>query len=278
MSGRWRSLLFVPGGRTELLAKVERCRPDAVALDLEDAVAPEEKVTARKLALAGLAGHRPGAGTVLIRVNPPGSPWHEADVAAVAEAMEANLLDGLVLPKYEYPEQLDDLRAALPSTARIVVGVETALGVADARVLLAGETVAPDAVYFGAEDFVADMGGRRTVGGAEVAYARSRVVLAARLGGVAALDQAVLAIRDADAFGVDAAAGRDLGYVGKICLHPTQVEVAHEVFTPSEAEVAHARAVVQAVAAGVGVLDGAMVDGAHLRAARAVLVGAGESE
>lgn len=275
---RWRSLLFVPGGRTDLLAKVERSTPDAVALDLEDAVPPEEKATARKLVVAGLGGQRPGAGVVLVRVNPPGSPWHEADLEAIAGAMDSRLLDGVVLPKYEHVEQLDEVRSALPGHARIVVGVETALGVEQARELLAGETVAPDAVYFGAEDFVADMGGRRTSGGAEVAYARSRVVLAARLGGVPALDQAVLAVHDAAAFHIDAAAGRDLGYAGKICLHPTQVVAAHEVFTPSEAEIAHARAVVRAVADGVGMVAGAMVDRAHLRAARAVLASAGVNE
>ncbi|MGQ0467826.1 MAG: HpcH/HpaI aldolase/citrate lyase family protein [Sporichthyaceae bacterium] len=269
---RWRSLLFVPGGRSDLVAKVERSRPDVVVLDLEDAVPPEEKATARELVVAGLAGRRPGAGAVLVRVNAPGSPWYDADLEAVAAAMEDRLLDGVVLPKYEHPGQLDGVRSALPSPALVVVGVETALGVEQARELLAR---GPDAAYFGAEDFVADMGGRRTAGGAEVAYARSRVVLAARLAGVPALDQAVIAVHDATAFQADAAAGRDLGYAGKICLTLAQVAAAHDAFTPSGTEVAHAHAVVRAAADGVGIVNGAMVDAAHLRGARAVLAQAG---
>lgn len=274
----WRSMLFVPGGRPDLLVKIARSAPDVAVLDLEDAVAPEEKVAGRKLTIAGVSAQRPVAGSVFVRINPPGTAWHEADLAAVADAIGERWLDGLVLPKYEYADQLDEVRAALPAEARIVVGIETALGVAQARPLLDGSaTPAPDAVYFGAEDYIADLGGRRTSGGAEVAYARSQVVLAARLGEVAPLDQAVLAVHDAEAFRVDAEVGRDHGYVGKICLHPIQVELAHEVFTPDAAEIAHARAVLAAAAQGVGIVDGAMVDAAHLRGARDVLARVGQS-
>ncbi|GAA1270618.1 CoA ester lyase [Pseudonocardia aurantiaca] len=268
-----RSLLFVPGGRPEMLAKVARSRPDAVVVDLEDAVAPDAKDGAREAALAALGAARPGAGTVLLRVNPPGTPWHDADLDAAAKACAAGALDGVVLPKYERAPQLDALRAALPAGARVVVGLESALGVADARTLLAER---PEAAYFGAEDYIADLGGRRTAAGTEVLYARSRVVLAAHLSGVAALDQAVVAVRDAEAFRVDAEQGRDLGYRGKICLHPIQVELAHAVFTPRAAEVKHARAVLRAAEQGVGVVDGQMVDAVHVSLARGVLARAVE--
>src|SRR5581483_9110114 len=119
-------------------------------------------------------------------------------------------------------------------------------------------------------------GGRRSADGQEVLFARSQVLLAAALAGVAAVDQAVVAVRDLVAFRTDASAGRDLGYAGKVCLHPDQVVVAREVFTPSAAEVAHARAVLAAGAAGVAVVDGAMVDGVHVRMAQQVLARAGE--
>jgi citrate lyase subunit beta/citryl-CoA lyase len=266
-----RSLLFVPGGRTELVAKVARVRPDAVVIDLEDAVAPGAKDEARSAAVAALARERPGAGLVLLRINPPGTPWYDADVEAAAGAA----VDGVVLPKYEQPSQLTELRAALPAGARVVVGIETALGVADCRPLLDER---PDAAYFGAEDYIADIGGRRTAAGTEVLYARSRVCLAARLAGVIALDQAVVAVRDDAAFRADAAQGRDLGYRGKICVHPAQVAVAHEVFTPTAAEVAHARTVLRAAGEGVGVVDGQMVDAVHITMARSVLVLAGEAD
>lgn len=266
---RVRTLLFVPGGRADMIAKVPRSSPDVVAVDLEDAVAAVDKDSARRIAVEAVDALDPGHTVVLVRVNPPGSPWFAEDVAAVASSRAA----GVVLPKLERSSDLDAVRAALPAGAVVVAGLETALGVADCRTLLSSGV---DAAYFGAEDYIADLGGRRTESSDEVRYARSRVVLAARLAGVAAIDQAVVAVRDPDRFRADAGQGRDLGFQGKICLHPTQVEIAREVFTPSEAEIAHARAVVAAGASGVGVVDGEMVDDVHLRMAAALLARAGE--
>lgn len=271
--GRLRSLHFVPGGRPELLLGVGKFAPDAVVLDLEDSVAPADKDRAREAAFAALQETRPAAPLVLIRINPSGSPWHGADAVAAARIVERGNLDGIVLPKYEDIKHMEQLRQALPPQTRIVVGLESAAGIAGARELLAE---APDAAYFGSEDFAADIGARRTPGGVEVLYARSEVVLACRLHGVLPLDQAVVAVRDENAFRIDATLGRDLGFRGKICLHPTQVALANEIFFPSEAEIAHARKVLDAAADGVGMVDGAMVDGAHIAMARRVLALAGE--
>lgn len=260
-----RSVLFVPGGRGDMIAKVGRSAPDVAVVDLEDAVAAPDKDTARRTAVAAVDALDPGRTTVLVRVNPPSTPWFAADVAAAAASRAA----GVVLPKVEHVDEVARLRSLLPGDAVVVVGLETALGVADCRTLLAAGGIT--AAYFGAEDYIADLGGRRTPGGAEVGYARARVVLAARLAGVAPIDQAVVAVRDPQRFRDDARDGRALGYQGKICLHPTQVEIAHGVFTPSAEEVAHARAVLDAAAAGVGIVDGAMVDEVHVRMARTVL-------
>jgi citrate lyase subunit beta/citryl-CoA lyase len=268
-----RSLLFVPGGRADMIAKVGRAGADGVVLDLEDAVAADAKDAARATVVGSLDGLEVRAGSlVLVRVNAPGSPWFGADVAAVAGPRA----DGIVLPKLERTAQLSELRTLLASHGKpdgvVVGGLETALGVADSReILTAGATMGLVGAYFGAEDFVADMGGRRTAEGVEVLYARSRVALAARLAGVPALDQVVVAVHDDAAFRADAEQARALGYPGKLCIHPRQVGLAHEVFTPSEAEVAHARAVIEASAAGVGVVDGEMVDDVHVRMARATL-------
>lgn len=263
-----RSLLFVPGNRTEMFAKVGRVRPDAVVADLEDAVAQAEKSAARGTALEALAAERPGAGLVLVRVNPPGTEWFTADVAAVASACAAGAVDGVVLPKYETPDQLTTVRSVLPAGAKVVVGLESALGVADARPLLAA---GPDATYFGAEDYIADLGGRRTTAGTEALYARSAVCLAARLAGVLPIDEAVVDVRDGEAFRRNATEGRNLGYRGKICIHPTQVVVSHAVFTPTAAEVAEAQAVLEAADQGVALINGQMVDAAHVKMAREVL-------
>lgn len=273
-----RSLLFVPGGRPDMVAKVPRWSPDVTVVDLEDAVAAADKDRARQAAVTAIADLAAGRGqglTVLVRVNPPGTPWFAADVAAVA----GSAAHGVVLPKLEEPGQVSELRLALTAhgraSATVIAGLETARGVAAARELLASGLAA---AYFGAEDYIADLGGQRTAAGLEVLYARSQVVLAARLAGVPAIDQAVVAVHDEQAFADDAQAGRALGYTGKICLHPQQVAQAHRIFTPSPAEVAHARAVLSAARAGVGVVDGEMVDEVHVKMATAVLRRAGEPD
>lgn len=262
------ALLFVPGGRADMIAKVTRSSPDAVVVDLEDAVAQNDKDTARRTAIEAIDGLDPGSTVVLVRVNPAASPWFAEDVVAVASSRAA----GVVLPKLERVEDLARLSGLLPDGAVVVAGLETARGVADCRALLSAGV---DAAYFGAEDYIADLGGRRTTGGDEVLYARSRVCLAARLTGTPAIDQAVVAVRDAERFRADAEQGRALGYQGKICLHPTQVTISREVFTPSEEEITHAWAVVAAGASGVGVVAGQMVDEVHVRVAAALLHRAG---
>lgn len=259
-----RSLLFMPGSRPDMVAKIPRFAPDAAVVDLEDAVPADGKLAARRAAVDALAGHDRGHAAVLVRVNPPGSAWFADDLAAVAGLRGV----GVVLPKCERRADLGRVRERLGPDVPVVAGLETVRGVADCRELLAG---GPDAVYFGAEDYIADIGGRRTDAGLEVLYARSQVRAAAALSQVPAIDQAVVAIRDDERFLADAAAGRDIGYTGKICVHPRQVALAHQVFTPTQEEVRHARAVLRAAAEGAGEVDGQMVDDVHVRMAAAVL-------
>jgi citrate lyase subunit beta/citryl-CoA lyase len=268
----FRSLLFVPGTRPELLAKVPRWAPDAVVVDFEDAVAEADKDDARR-ALADADLSVAGA-TILVRVNPPGTPWHDLDVAACMR----NGVCGVILPKAEDPDGVRRLRDRLGEgrpEMSLLLGIESAVGIARARELLAAGVTGG---YFGAEDFLADMGGRHTATGLEVLYARSEVALAGRLAGLAVIDQAVVAVEDDAAFTADAEQGRDLGYAGKICVHPRQVALAHATFTPGEAEVAAARRVLAAAASGVAVVDGRMVDAVHTRLARQVIERAGEPD
>ena len=272
---RARSLLFMPGTRADMVAKIPRFGPDVAAVDLEDAVAPADKERARETAAAAIDALDPdGPATILVRVNPVGSPWFAADVAAAARCAAA----GLVVPKLSSQHDLYEVRQALVENgwahALIVAGIETALGVADARPVLASGVAG---AYFGAEDYVADIGGVRSPGGEEVLYARSQVCLAVYLGGLPAIDQAVVALGDDEHFLADARAGRALGYQGKICIHPRQVELAHQVFTPTAEEVAHARAVLAAGDAGVGVVDGQMVDSVHVKMAESVLARASQA-
>lgn len=274
-----RNLLFAPASRPDLVAKLPRSRPDAAVLDLEDAVPPAQKDSVRAT-LATLVGcllaDAPDLPTY-VRINAPDTPWFDADVDALPGG-----LAGVMVPKLEHREQLARVTAALARAGQhglpVIAGLETARGVLDVRDLLGGPVTA---AYFGAEDYIADLGGVRSAGSEEVLYARSRVALACRVAGVLALDQVVVDIHDAEAFRVDAAQGRALGYRGKLCIHPSQVELAREAFTPSDEEVAAARALLaeaeRAATAGLGVIvvAGAMVDEPMLRVARDTLARAG---
>ena len=219
-----RSVLFAGATRPDLVAKLARSGPDAVVVDLEDAVPAEAKPAARA-ALPELVASIEAGPRVFVRVNAPLSEWFEADLAAAA-ALEG--IAGVVVPKTETAAELARAREALGEGAAVFAGLESARGVAECERIL-GEA-APDAAYFGAEDYIADVGGRRTAGGEEVLYARSRVALAARLAGVAAVDQVVVDFRDTAAFERDAEAARAIGYRGKLCIHPSQVPVANAVF------------------------------------------------
>ncbi|WP_375460445.1 HpcH/HpaI aldolase/citrate lyase family protein [uncultured Enterovirga sp.] len=264
-----RSLLFAPANRRDLLAKFPTLSADAYSPDLEDGTPPGEREGARAALAENLKLARGGRteARFFVRVNPVGSPDFEKDLAA-ARAAGA---DGLVLPKAERPADIAALGGGLP----VIAGIESIRGVIDVMAIAACPGVA--AVYFGAEDFAADMGARRTPDGLEVLYARSQVVLAAKAAGVKALDQVVIDIRDDDLFRSDARAGRDLGYDGKMCLLPRQIGLAHEVFGPSAAEIDHATRLVAAYEAaqarGAGTIDfeGRMVDGPVLKAAQAIL-------
>jgi citrate lyase subunit beta/citryl-CoA lyase len=268
-----RSLLFAGATRPDLVAKLGRSAPDAVAIDLEDAVPAAAKDEARA-ALPELVPTVEGP-RVLVRVNGPATGWFEADLAAVAALDVA----GVLVPEVESATDLARAREGL-GEGEIVAGLESARGVAGAERILA--EAEPAAAYFGAEDYIADLGGLRTPGGDEVLFARSKVALAARLAGVASLDQVVVDIRDEGAFERDARAGRAIGYHGKLCIHPAQVPVANEVFGASAEEVERARALLAAWQEGAerGVaaveFEDAMIDGPALRMAREVIERGGE--
>ncbi|WP_354698506.1 Citrate lyase subunit beta-like protein [Paraconexibacter sp. AEG42_29] len=273
-----RSLLFAPAVRPDLVAKLPRSRPGAGVIDLEDGV-PEGRKDAARAALAGqvagLLERHPGF-AVCVRVNAPPTASFAADVAALPAGLTA-----VVVPKVEDAQQLEQVARALAAAGHdglgVVAGIETARGVLDVRALLGGPVTT---AYFGAEDYVADLGGVRTKHSTEVLYARSRVALACRVAGIPCLDQVVVDIHDDDAFRADARQGRELGYTGKLCVHPRQVALADEAFLPSPEQLARARATLEAAAAaardgqGVIVFDGAMVDEPMLVAARRLIAGA----
>ena len=276
---RLRSLLFAPASRPDVLAKLPRTGPDGVVIDLEDAVPAEAKAAARPHARAAgteLATAHPDM-AVYVRVNAVPTEWFAHDVADGV----APEISGIVVPKLESPHQIETVVDALERAGlghlHIFAGIETAQGVESARELFRSPV---RVAYFGAEDYIADMGGVRTPEGTEVLYARSRVALAARLGGVFALDQVVTALDDEEHFLADAAQGRALGFAGKLCIHPAQVALAHRAFSPSPEELDRARRLLaaydEATARGEAAIafEGQMVDEPLARHARAVLAAA----
>jgi len=272
--GRTRSLLFAPAVRPDLVARLAERGADAVVIDCEDATPPDAKSTGRSNARE-LAPALAASCQVTVRVNSPATEWFLDDVR---DGLCAELA-AVVVPKIESIVDLDrvarELAAAGFADLGVVAGIETALGVADARALLAHPQVV--AAYFGAEDFIADMGGVRTASNHEVAFARSAVALAGRLAGVPVLDQVVTDFRDDERFVREASEARALGYAGKLCIHPGQVVLANGAFVPSATEVDRARRLLQAYesasAAGIAAIDfeGQMVDAPLAAQARRVL-------
>jgi citrate lyase subunit beta/citryl-CoA lyase len=250
---------------------------DAGVADLEDAVAASGKTAARdscREAVEALAAANP-AFPILVRINKVGSEWFDADI----ELMGSIPASGVVLPKVEVPSDVDELRASLAPFGRdtmpVIGGIETARAIVGIGAILAGGSL--QAVYFGAEDFVADVEGVRTQSGLEVLYARSQVAVHARVAGIACIDQAVVRLDDDSGFEADAAMGRSLGYQGKLCLHPRQVPLANRAFSPTPAEIEAARRIIAAYEAagitGSGVirLDGEMIDEPLVQRARSTL-------
>ncbi len=241
---RVRSVLFAPAFNERLLNKLPVTGADVVVADLEDSVpaTDDDKRSARDILRAWLRdrGPSPADCVFLVRLNPMNSPWFEADLDMVF----FDFVDGVVLPKAD--RDAVELRGRLSAgrPLKVLAGVETANGIDSVELLARSGAV--DALYFGAEDYITELGGRRTRRGDEVLYARSRVVMAARLGGLLAVDQVVDAYLDDQYFLDDAEAARDLGYDGKTCLHPRQVGLAHRVFTPSTAELEWAERVARA--------------------------------
>jgi len=279
---RWRSLMFAPANRHELLAKFGRCEADSYVIDLEDGTPVDAKPSAREQLPQAVAAARssPLRGRLLVRINALGTPWGSEDLAAAL----ACPIDGIVLPKLESAEDLQQVDAAAVVAGRpceTVGGIESLRGLLDIRAAVRGSATLR-AVYFGAEDLATEMGVRRSALGDEVLYARQRVVLAARAANLAPIDQAVTAIRDDELFQADGQRGHAFGYAGKICLTPKQAAQANALFVPSGEEVAHARGLLAAVAEqqaqgrGVIVFRGQMVDAPLIQRARRVLAEAGE--
>lgn len=286
MDAPMRSHLYTPGHRETMVARVIEgtvaTPPDVALLDLEDSVPAGEKENARRVVSAALARPR-GVTLRFVRIGRALSDQAEADLAAIVRPG----LDGVLVPKVVRAEELamlDEMLAAreraaglAPGSVRVIAAIETAAALIDApRIARAPRVIG---LMFGSEDFAAELGlpTRREAEAAQLLYARSAVVVAAVAAGVQAFDGIWADFRDEAGLRDDAMRGRRLGFTGRQCIHPDQIAVVNEIFSPGADEVAHARRVVAAyedgVAKGLGAvaLDGEMLDPPIVERARRVL-------
>ena len=278
----YRSLLFVPGGREEMLAKAGGLAADVLCLDLEESVLPEEKARARELVQAAVLRLAEAGRTVHVRVNSIQSGLTRDDLAAAVSAG----LAGVVLAKTQSAQDVRDVDVLLreqelahevkAGTIDLVVAIESA------RALLRCEEISHAstrlfAIMLGGEDFAFDLGVPRTPEGRELEHARSVIATCARAAGLVALDTPWTAIEEIDGLVADAERAKSAGFGGKYVIHPSHVEPVHRVFSPGEAEVAQARKLLaaweEAQAQGLGAvqLDGRMVDRPIAERARRVI-------
>lgn len=285
---RMRSWLFAPGDSEKKMAKAADGPADIVLLDLEDSVAPERKPLAREMVRDFLAG-RADRERLWVRINPRAS----GDALHDLEAVMSSAPGGLLLPKAEGPEDVEALDTFL-------IRLEKAHGIPRGSTRVAAlVTETPKAMFrtgdyegaprlvamsWGAEDLSSALGARiqfRPDGGYMPTYelARSLCLLGAAAAGVAAIETIQADFRDLEGLRERAVMVRSQGYRGMLAIHPAQVDVINEAFTPGEDEIAHARAVIAAFAANPGAgtvgLEGAMLDRPHLALAQALLADAG---
>ena len=253
-----RSLLFVPGDRPERFDKAAASGAHAVLLDLEDAVAPAAKSSARTAVADWLSADTAGAPQAMVRINAVDSDWHEDDLRLIA-GLPATV--GVMLPKSE-PQTLQAVAAQLGAGRLLYALVETVAGVLGLRTMAAMPGV--NRFAFGNIDFGVDAG--ITVGEdeAELAAVRTAFVLESRFAGLPApVDGVGLELSDADRMSLHAARAKRFGFGGKLCIHPRQVGAVNAVFEPSQAELSWARGVLAAFEASGGSAvsyEGKMID------------------
>lgn len=256
-----RSMLFVPGNRPDRFAKAASSGAHAIVVDLEDAVAPGDKQGARDATAAWLAS----GGIGLVRINALGTPWHEADLAMIARSPGA----AVMLPKADAESTARTIES-LPGHPLVAL-VESVRGYRDLARLAAipgVQRIAFGSIDFSAESGIADIGDAMT-------SIRNGIVLESRFAGlVAPLDGVSTAIDDGIGIHNDALRSRQLGFGGKLCIHPRQVAAVNSAYMPTRQEVDWARRVLAAIEASGGAattVDGKMVDKPVVEQAHAIL-------
>mgnify|MGYP001323228789 CR=1 FL=1 len=281
-----RSALFMPGSNTRALEKARTLDCDVVILDLEDAVAPDQKVQARANVLEAVRCGGFGQREVVIRINGMATPWHHDDLAAAIAAAP----DAILLPKIESPLDLAAVGKALAARGadprtRLWAMIETPLAVLNVSAIAEAAARTPASrlacLVLGTNDLAKQCRAAQTPSRGPMLFALSAAVLAARAYGIDVLDGVYNDFRDPGGLRREALQGSELGMDGKTLIHPSQIAIANEIFAPSADEIAAAHAIVAAFdkpensGKGVISLDGRMVELLHLEIARQTLARAG---
>lgn len=271
MSALRRSLLFIPGNNPGMLLNGVVFGSDSIIFDLEDAVSPAEKDSARILVRNALKTLNFEEVETVVRVNALETPYWEEDLEYIIPQRP----DCIMPPKSQRKEDIEQFdeyiskvekESGIPQgQTKLIPLIETALGVENAfEIASASKRVV--AIFLGAEDLTANLGAKRTKSSEEIFYSRSRIVVAAKAAGVGAIDTPFTDVDDEEGLIKDATFAKDLGFDGKSVISPRHIDGVNMVFTPSEEEIEYAKRVIDAIeqgkAEGKGVisLDGKMVD------------------
>jgi citrate lyase subunit beta/citryl-CoA lyase len=266
---RWASLLFVPSDQPRKIARAHESGAHALVLDWEDSVAEASKVDARRLALEFIRASE-FAGSTFIRVHSVRSRHFTEDCAALQSARP----DGIVLSKCGTAEEVRQLAAVLKdTTCGILPLIESPAGVVNCSAIVTASDLVIGAA-FGAEDFSAEMEITRSEGEPELLYARCAIATACRAAGVEPIDTPFLEYRDDAGLRNAAMRSSHLGFTGKLAIHPAQVPILNEVFSPTSGQLEEARRLLETFESSktaVLGIEGRMVDEAVVKRARRLL-------
>ena len=271
----YRSALYIPGSKERALDKAKALPCDAILFDLEDAVAPDEKVAARALLTQTLAEGGYGARAKIVRVNGLDTEWGRADLEAFAAAIQSGVqIDALLIPKVSSPADLDAVAAVIPDVPLWAM-METAAGMLNAAAIAAHPRL--EGMVMGTNDLAKELGARFRPDRLAMQAGLGLCLLAAKAHGLVILDGVYNAFKDDEGLRGECEQGRDMGFDGKTLIHPAQLEIANAAFAPSEAEIDLAQRQIAAFTAaeaagqGVAVVDGRIVENLHIVTARQTL-------
>ncbi len=271
-----RSVLYMPGANARAMEKAQGIACDTIIFDLEDAVAAGAKAEARAQVAAALASGDYGYRELVVRVNGLDTPWGNDDLAMAA----AQPIDALLFPKVESAAQVNAIAGAVDAAGGgalpLWLMIETPKGILDVREIAeASDRV--DCLVMGTSDLVKELRAQHTPSRSNLAFALQSAVLAARTASVEVLDGVHLDFRNLESFREACEQGRAMGFDGKTLIHPTQVEIANDVFGFSDEAVVEARAILevwaaaQAAGKGVAELDGRLIENLHAAEAERVI-------